>query len=156
MCGIAGIVRFDGGLVEPELLSTMAGRLVHRGPDGHGSWVDGSVGFVHRRLSIIDLAGSPQPMTSTDEKLHVTFNGEILNYRELRRQSRYPFRTDGDTEVLLSTFADDGASSVARLRGQFAYAIHDARDRSLWLFRDRLGILPLYYWVDPTRLIFAS
>jgi len=156
MCGIVGVVRFDGAPVEPSLLTAMADRLVHRGPDGHGIWVDGSVGFAHRRLSIIDLAGSPQPMTSADDRLHVTFNGEILNYRELRRRTRYPYRTSGDTEVLLALFDAHGPDSASRLSGQFAYAVHDADDSSVWLFRDRLGILPLYYWADGSQLIFAS
>ena len=156
MCGILGIVRFDGAPVAPGLLATMADQLVHRGPDGNGTWVNGAVGFGHRRLSIIDLAGSPQPMASVDERLHVTFNGEILNYRELRRQSAYPFRTDGDTEVLLAMFREYGPAFVSRLRGQFAHAIHDAGDGSVWLFRDRFGILPLHYWHDAHQLIFAS
>jgi asparagine synthase (glutamine-hydrolysing) len=156
MCGIVGIMRFDGAPVAPELLSAMADQLVHRGPDGHGTWVDGSVGFGHRRLSIIDLEGSPQPMASVDGRLHITFNGEILNYRALRNRTRYPFRTDGDTETLLAMFHDRGPSSVELAAGQFAYAIHDNRDGSLWLFRDRLGILPLYYSIDDYQLVFAS
>ena len=156
MCGIVGIIRFDGAPVASELLVTMADQLVHRGPDGSGIWVNGPIGFGHRRLSIIDLAGSPQPMASVDGRLHVTFNGEILNYRDLRRHSGYPFRTDGDTEVLLAMFREHGPYSVSRLRGQFAHAIHDAEDGSVWLFRDRMGILPLHYWHDAQQLIFAS
>ena len=156
MCGIVGIIRFDGAQVDHELLTAMANQIVHRGPDGQGVWVNGSVGFGHRRLSIIDLAGSPQPMASSDGDLHVTFNGEILNYRELRRSTEYPFHTDGDTEVLLALFREHGPASVSQLRGQFAYAMHDAKDDSVWLFRDRLGILPLHYWHDAHQLIFAS
>jgi asparagine synthase (glutamine-hydrolysing) len=156
MCGIAGIVRFDGTPVDVALLDAMAGRLVHRGPDGHGVWIEGPVGFAHRRLSIIDLAGSPQPMSSVDDRHHVTFNGEILNYKELRSRSKYPFRTNGDTEVLLALYAEQGAGFVERLRGQFAFAIHDASDGSVTLFRDRLGILPLYYAYDSSQLVFAS
>ena len=102
MCGIVGIRRFDGQPVHEELLRAMAARLAHRGPDGEGYWVDGSVGFGHRRLSIIDVAGSPQPMATADERVHVTFNGEIFNFRELRDGLDYPFRTGGDTEVLLA------------------------------------------------------
>jgi len=156
MCGIAGIVRFDGRPVEAHALAAMIERLVHRGPDDHGIWVDGPVGFGHRRLSIIDLAGSPQPMASADSRLHVTFNGEILNYRELRGRLRYPFRTNGDTETLLAAFDQYGPTFVEHLSGQFAFAIHDRGDGSLWLFRDRLGILPLYYWHDEHQLVFAS
>ncbi len=156
MCGVAGIVRFDGRPVEADTLAAMIERLVHRGPDDHGIWVDGPVGFGHRRLSIIDLAGSQQPMASADGRLHITFNGEILNYRELRGRLRYPFRTSGDTETLLAAFEEYGPSSVEHLSGQFAFAIHDGNDGSLWLFRDRLGILPLYYWIDDHQLVFAS
>jgi asparagine synthase (glutamine-hydrolysing) len=156
MCGIAGIIRFDGVPVDTAVLSAMADRLVHRGPDGHGVWTDGPVGFAHRRLSIIDLAGSPQPMASAGDRLHLTFNGEILNYRQLRRRTPYPYRTDGDTEALLALFDAHGPASVSLLDGQFAYAVHDADDGSVWLFRDRLGILPLYYWADGHQLVFAS
>ncbi len=156
MCGIAGIVRFDGAPVDPAVLSAMAAQMVHRGPDGHGQWTGPGVGLAHRRLSIIDLAGSPQPMASADEGLHVSFNGEILNYRELRRRTPYPYATDGDTEVLLALYQAEGPDSVSRLAGQFAYAIHDGSDHSLWLFRDRLGILPLYYALDGDQFVFAS
>lgn len=154
MCGIAGIRRFDGAPVEPELLEAMVERLAHRGPDGAGVWTDGSVGFAHRRLAIIDPASSPQPMASADGRLHITFNGEIVNYGELRAATRYPYRTSGDTEVLLALHDRDGAAAVERLRGQFAYALHDGTD--LWLHRDRLGILPLYYVVTTELLAFAS
>ena len=156
MCGVAGIVRFDGRPVEADTLVAMTDRLVHRGPDDQGVWVAGPVGFGHRRLSIIDLAGSPQPMASADGRLHIAFNGEILNYRELRSGLSYPFRTTGDTETLLAAFDAHGAASVEHLSGQFAFAIHDGEDGSVWLFRDRLGILPLYYWLDDEQLVFAS
>ena len=112
MCGIAGIVRFDGAPVEPGVISEMVARLRHRGPDDNGAWIDGSVGFGHTRLSIIDVAGSPQPMASFDERLHLTFNGEILNYRELRAPLDYPFRTNGDTEVLVALHHAHGDTMV--------------------------------------------
>ncbi len=102
MCGIVGIRRFDGRSVSVQLLRQMADQLVHRGPDDDGYWVDGSVGFGHRRLSIIDVGNSAQPMTSADGRHHITFNGEIFNYRELRHGCSYPFRTDGDTEAILA------------------------------------------------------
>lgn len=156
MCGIVGIARFDGRRVDPTIIASMSEQLVHRGPDDHGAWVDGSVGFGHRRLSIIDLAGSPQPMASHDGRLHVCFNGEILNYREVRGRLRYPFRTFGDTETLLAAFDEYGPSFVEHLSGQFAFAIHDGNDGSVWLYRDRVGILPLYYWLDDRQLVFAS
>ena len=147
---------FDGSDVDRDDLQSMSVCLKHRGPDGEGVWSSGPVGFSHRRLSIIDLQGSPQPMTSADGQLTVCFNGEILNYRELRQASSYPWRTKGDCEVLLAEFAQAGPESVSRLEGQFAYAVHDARRREVWLFRDRMGVLPLYWWTDGRRLLFAS
>jgi len=154
MCGIVGVRRFDGRPVSEELLRAMTAQLTHRGPDGEGYWVDGPVGFGHRRLSIIDVAGSPQPMATSDEQVHVTFNGEIFNFRELREGCDYPFHTSGDTEVLLALYRREGFRSVERLRGQFAYAIHDGED--LWLFRDRLGVLPLFTYQDADMFAFAS
>ncbi|NMN96656.1 asparagine synthase (glutamine-hydrolyzing) [Antrihabitans stalactiti] len=156
MCGIAGIRRFDGTPVDRELLAQMARQLEHRGPDDHGLWIDGSIGFAHTRLSIIDLSGSLQPMEGASGRTHIAFNGEILNYRQLRSALSYPFRTDGDTEVLLALYESSGASSVDRLRGQFAYAIHDSNTDETHLFRDRLGILPLYYYTDSKMFAFAS
>lgn len=134
----------------------MAAVLAHRGPDGEGSFVRGGVGLTHRRLSIIDLEHSPQPMSSPDDRLHVSFNGEILNYRQLRAETPYPYRTAGDTEVLLAVHARDGAAGVERLVGQFAYALYDETTDELWLHRDRLGILPLYYYADHDVFLFAS
>lgn len=154
MCGIVGIRRFDGRPVEADLLRAMADRLTHRGPDDAGVWVDGSVGFGHRRLAIIDLAASRQPMASVDDRLHVTFNGEIFNYAELRAGCPYPYRTGGDTEVLLALHRRHGHRAVERLQGQFAYAIHDGDD--LWLYRDRMGVLPLFYAVGESSFAFAS
>lgn len=133
------------------------GRLLHhRGPDDHGVWCDGPVGFAHTRLAIIDVAGSAQPMAGAGGSTHVAFNGEILNYRELREGLTYPFTTRGDTEVLLAVYEKYGPGGVDRLRGQFAYAIHDSRTGETHLFRDRLGILPLYYYVTETFFAFAS
>ena len=156
MCGIVGIRRFDGSAVETELLRAMTSRLTHRGPDAEGYWSNGPIGFGHRRLSIIDLAGSSQPMASADGACHLTFNGEILNYRDLRRRFSYPYHTDGDTETILACYAAQGAAGLAELEGQFALGLHDARDGVLWLARDRVGILPLYYYVDANLLAFAS
>lgn len=156
MCGIVGIRRLDGAPVAECALRTMAGTLEHRGPDGEGFWTHGATGFGHRRLAIIDLGGSQQPMSSADGRLHVCFNGEIFNYRELRGSLGGPWRTAGDTEVLLALFAAHGPQGVEKLRGQFAYAIADTRDGSLWLFRDRLGVLPLYYTRTSSAFLFGS
>jgi asparagine synthase (glutamine-hydrolysing) len=156
MCGIVGLRRLDGAPVDARLLAAMAERLRHRGPDDIGSWVAGSIGFGHTRLSIIDLDGSTQPMSTPDGRWHVTFNGEILNYRELRERLAYPFRTRGDTEVLLAAHDQLGLAGVERLRGQFAYGLYDAVDGALHLVRDRMGILPLYYYADAEVFAFAS
>ena len=156
MCGIAGMRRFDGHPPDVATLRDMTSMLAHRGPDGEGLLVRGDVGLGHRRLSIIDLEHSPQPMSSPDDRLHVCFNGEILNYRQLRADSRYPFRTAGDTEVLLAAHALHGPTGVERLVGQFAYALYDENTDELWLHRDRLGILPLYYYADSQVFLFAS
>ncbi len=156
MCGIVGVMRFDGRPVSEALLRTMADQLRHRGPDAEGYWTAGPVGFGHRRLSVIDLASSAQPMATPDGLTHVCFNGEILNYRDLRRDLDYPFRTDGDTETILAAHRVHGQDAVHRLDGQFAYAVHDARRGELILVRDRLGILPLYYVADAQIIAFAS
>ncbi len=156
MCGIAGVIRFDGRAVDPGVIEKMSGTLVHRGPDDSGRWVRGPVGFGHRRLSIIDLAGSAQPMSSVDGRYHIVFNGEIFNYRELRRELDYPFRTAGDTEVLLALFISGGPAALSRVRGQFAFAVHDAESGVVTLARDRLGVLPLYYRAEGAQLAFGS
>jgi asparagine synthase (glutamine-hydrolysing) len=156
VCGIVGIRRFDGAPVDSGLLRAMTSRLVHRGPDAEGYWIDGPIGFGHRRLSIIDLSGSIQPMESVDSSCRITFNGEILNYRALRQRVAYPYRTHGDTETILACYLAHGESVFSDLEGQFAFALHDARDNSLLLARDRMGILPLYYYADSEFFAFAS
>ncbi|WP_445167261.1 asparagine synthase (glutamine-hydrolyzing) [Mycolicibacterium sp. Dal123E01] len=156
MCGIAGIRRFDGQSVDRETLERMAATIRHRGPDAMGIWLDGPVGLAHTRLSIIDLQGSQQPMTDAGGQRHLVFNGEILNYQELRAELSYPFQTHGDTETLLAVYDKYGPAGVNRLRGQFAYAIYDANTGDTHIFRDRLGVLPLYYYADSHFFAFAS
>lgn len=147
MCGIAGL--FHPGTpkpVEPARVRRMIDALAHRGPDGEGVWTAPGVGLGHRRLSIIDLAGSAQPMHGPDQRTSVLFNGCIYNYRELRRElSSWQFQTDGDTEVLLAAWEAWGPAMLDRLDGMFAFAIHDARAQSLFLARDRFGVKPLHY-----------
>lgn len=159
MCGIAGIRHFSS--VEPppvtrERLAAMSESLLHRGPDDSGLWVEGPFGFAHRRLSIIDVGRSEQPMHSADGRWVLVFNGEIFNYRELRRSLDYPFLTDGDTETLLAGLAVHGLGFVRRLVGQFAFALADRHTGATHLVRDRLGVLPLYYHLDRDRLVFGS
>ena len=154
MCGVAGLVRHDGAPVDTALVAAMTARLQHRGPDEAGSWHDHRVGLGHRRLSIIDLGGSAQPMS--DGRWHVVFNGELFNFRELRRSLRHRFRTDGDTEVVLAAFAERGLAAVRDFRGQFAFAAYDSLTGTTWLVRDRLGVLPLHHVQVPGGLAFAS
>src|SRR3954447_10851329 len=156
MCGIAGALSFNDEAVDQDLIVRMVATLDHRGPDDEGIWLDGPIGFGHRRLSIIDLGGSHQPMRSVDGRWTLVFNGEIFNYQELRRSLSYPFTTDGDTETLLAGLAADGIAFVHRLVGQFAFAAYDHAARVLHLVRDRLGILPLYYRRSGAQLLFGS
>jgi asparagine synthase (glutamine-hydrolysing) len=156
MCGIVGIRRFDGGPVDRDLLAEMTSRLAHRGPDDQGFWTEGPIGLGHRRLSIIDVEHSHQPMASVDGRARLAFNGEILNYRSLRSRLDYPYRTGGDTEVILAAFQAFGSAAAAHLEGQFAFGLYDRTDDALWLARDRMGVLPLYYYADADVFVFAS
>lgn len=156
MCGIAGIRNFSGDPVSPDLLARMATTLAHRGPDDDGTWSAGAIGLAHRRLSVIDLDGSRQPMQSADGRWVIAFNGEIFNYRRLREDLSYPFRTGGDTETILAGIATHGIDFVDRLVGQFAFALVDLQTDTVHLVRDRLGVLPLYYSLDRDRLVFGS
>ena len=148
MCGIAG--QFHLGTakpVDPSRIEAMCDTIAHRGPDGFGVWTGPGVGLGHRRLSIIDIAGSPQPMASTDGAAMLVFNGEIYNYRELRAEltaTGAQFHTDGDSEVILAAYQRWGVECLSRLHGMFAFAIYDQAERTLLLARDRLGVKPLF------------
>jgi len=158
MCGICGVVSANGS-VDPERIARMSATLVHRGPDSAGEFVDGPVGLAARRLSIIDLETGDQPIANEDGTVHVVQNGEIYNYRELRRElerAGHEFRTHGDTEVLVHLYEEHGNAFAERLRGMFAVAIWDAPRRRLVIARDRFGIKPLYYRDASGELAFAS
>jgi len=161
MCGIAGLVR-QGGAIERDPSVSLSAALAHRGPDGEGVWhsADGQVVLVHRRLAIIDPGPTgAQPMRTPDGRHHIVFNGEIYNYRELRRALEgrgEPFTTGSDTEVLLRLLACDGPEALARARGMFALAWWDDRERALVLARDRFGIKPLYVAATGDSMAFAS
>jgi asparagine synthase (glutamine-hydrolysing) len=160
MCGIAGVLYADSSRsVSPLVLTDMGDAIAHRGPDGEGTFRAGPVGLVHRRLAIIDLAGGHQPIANEDASIHVVFNGEIYNYKELRRQleSRgHAFRTQSDTEVLVHLYEEHGADLCRELRGMFAFALWDARRRKLLLGRDHLGQKPLFVYRDEEKLVFGS
>lgn len=161
MCGIAGIFHLSTPKpVDPARVGQMCEAIAHRGPDGHGVWTAPGVGLGHRRLAVIDLAGSPQPMASSDGRAMLVFNGEIYNYRELRAELRAAgalFHTDGDSEVILAAWQRWGPDCVTRLHGMFAFAIYDLTQRALFLARDRLGVKPLFLApLSDGSVIFAS
>lgn len=161
MCGICGFCSKKS--ISLETLKKMNDSMEHRGPDDSGKEIYETqtgyyVGLAQRRLSIIDLSpAGHQPMTSADGRLSVIFNGEIYNYLELKNELRdYPFRTNSDTEVILAGFLKWGAHCVEHFNGMFAIALYDRDGEELWLFRDRIGKKPLYYWIDDQNLVFAS
>lgn len=159
MCGIVGFVGARADM--DEILQAMMDRIVHRGPDGEGRFVDGQVALGHRRLSIIDLEGGKQPMFNEDGSLVVVFNGEVYNFQELREQllaAGHTFATRSDTEVLLHGYEEWGKEMLDRLRGMFTFALWDSRAKTLLLARDHFGIKPLYYYQNPETgtLMFGS
>jgi len=158
MCGIAGFYLREGQ-ASLATVRAMCDRIRHRGPDDEGYHVEGGCAIGMRRLSIIDLSTGHQPMANEDESVWVVFNGEIYNYQELRRDLRargHRFATNSDTETLVHLYEEQGAEGLRRLRGMFAYAIWDARQRRILLARDRFGKKPLYYAVLPEGLYFGS
>ena len=156
MCGIAGVLGLD---VDDVALRDSCAAMRHRGPDGDAVWRDRDLGLAHTRLAIIDRAGGAQPMFSEDDRYVVVFNGEIYNHKALRRElegSRFRFRTNSDTEVLLGLYARDGAAMVERLRGMFAFVVIDRFERTALLARDRFGKKPLCFAELGDGLAFAS
>jgi asparagine synthase (glutamine-hydrolysing) len=160
MCGIAGIYNFrTHEPVSSRLIKAMTDTLVHRGPDDEGVHVSGDVGLGHRRLSIIDLEGGHQPLANEDNTVWVVFNGEIYNYMDLHDElagKGHTFTTRSDTEAIVHLYEEEGERCFERLRGMFAIAIWDGRQRKLVLARDRIGKKPLFYFYDGSRLGFAS
>jgi asparagine synthase (glutamine-hydrolysing) len=160
VCGICGKLNFDrAAAVAPALLKGMADTIAHRGPDDEGYYVSGPVGFGFRRLAIIDLKTGHQPISNEDGTVWIVFNGEIYNYQELRqflRSKGHVFRTETDTEVIVHLYEEFGEACVEKLRGMFAFAIWDDRDKVLFLARDRVGIKPLYYRLTDKCIIFGS
>jgi asparagine synthase (glutamine-hydrolysing) len=158
MCGIAGILQAGGGADNSPALHAMLAAELHRGPDGWGEYHDDHVSLGHRRLRIIDLSeGGKQPMADASGRYVVTFNGEIYNFQEVRKDLvGYPFSTTSDTEVLLAAWAQWGPACLEKFHGMFAFGLWDKQEGTLSLVRDRLGVKPLYYAEEGGQVIFAS
>jgi asparagine synthase (glutamine-hydrolysing) len=160
MCGIAGQYCFDRDIPDTGLLSRMSERLAHRGPDGEGTYIDGKIGLVHRRLAIIDLTeDGRQPMENEDGSLRLVFNGEIYNYRELRDEllaAGHQFRSQSDTEVILHAYEEWGPDCLSRFNGMWAFALWNKKKEELFCARDRFGIKPFYYTEAGGSFLFAS
>lgn len=161
MCGICGYVNKKG--IRLEQLKKMNDTMYHRGPDDSGEEIYGmaggyQVGFAQRRLSILDLSKlGHQPMHSADKRISVVYNGEIYNFQELKKElPDYPFRSNCDTEVIIAAYLKWGTDCVQRFNGMFAIALYDRENDSIYLFRDRIGKKPLYYWRQEDGLVFAS
>jgi asparagine synthase (glutamine-hydrolysing) len=159
MCGIAGMLRLNDRQVDAGRLARMIATLRHRGPDADGVHICGPIGLAHSRLSIIDLSGGAQPMSTVDGRYWITFNGEIFNYIELREEliaKGHSFATRSDTEVILNAYREYGVDCVKYFNGQWAFGIWDAVEQKLFLSRDRLGVRPLFYARTQDSFLFAS
>jgi asparagine synthase (glutamine-hydrolysing) len=159
MCGICGIIWKQAGLVDDAVIRRMNRTMIHRGPDDEGYYSAGPLQMAMRRLSIIDLAGGHQPISTVDGRYTIVFNGEIYNYESIRDELLdlgHQFQTNSDTETVLISYAQWGADCVDRLRGMFAFAIHDRETDEMFLVRDRLGIKPLLFINTPRWFAFAS
>lgn len=160
MCGICGVLNFhkDHAVEEAEV-HRMCQVIQHRGPDDEGIYVNKNVGIGMRRLSIIDLSGGHQPISNEDKSVWIVFNGEIYNYKNIRNeliQKGHQFTTNSDTETILHAYEEYGETCPEKLNGMFGFAIWDGRNNRLFLARDRIGIKPLYYYLDSNRLVFGS
>jgi asparagine synthase (glutamine-hydrolysing) len=160
MCGIAGILNFGQDSISDQTLMDMGMAIRHRGPDDHGIWNKGTIGFTHQRLSIIDTSEhGHQPMFSEDGQYTIVFNGEIYNHAEFRDELKakgFFFRSTSDTEVLLYLYITYGETMLHRLNGMFAFAIWDNTKQELFVCRDRMGVKPFYYTKNSKSYYFAS
>ena len=160
MCGITGILNFNPSEnVRLGMLKNMTDSINHRGPDDEGHYINNNLGLGFKRLSIIDLKSGHQPLSNKEKNIWITFNGEIYNYKSLRKElisKNYNFLTNSDTEVILNLYIEYGESCLKYLRGMFAFAIWDEIKNKLFVARDRLGIKPLYYSLNSNRLVWAS
>ncbi|MDP3298333.1 MAG: asparagine synthase (glutamine-hydrolyzing) [Thermodesulfovibrionia bacterium] len=158
MCGIAGIINISSP-PQKSLMEIMCGIMKHRGPDGEGYYMEGPIALGHRRLSIIDLEGGKQPLSNEDGTVWITYNGEIYNFPELRKElieKGHRFKTKSDTETIVHAYEEYGVQCLEKLRGMFAFGIWDDKKKRLFLARDRLGKKPLYYYLNDKKFIFAS
>ncbi len=160
MCGICGVLALAGSLrLPPRAAERMIGVIRHRGPDEFGGWCGDSIFMGHARLSIIDPQGGQQPLSSGDGRCHITYNGEVFNYIELAAELEklgHVFRTRSDTEVIVQAYLEWGPRCVDHFNGQFAFALWDEREQTLFMARDRFGICPLFVAVHDNNLLFAS
>jgi asparagine synthase (glutamine-hydrolysing) len=156
MCGITGVINSSSSVQKKEL-KKMIDSIKHRGPDGSGSFLHKNIGIGHVRLSIIDLQeSSNQPLFNQDKSLVIVFNGEIYNFKELRSQLDYHYKTQSDTEVILAAYQKWGEDCLHHLKGMFSFAIYDQTKNFLFAARDRFGIKPFYYYADETTFLFSS
>ncbi len=160
MCGITGYINLKEK-VKQSAIQQMTDTLTHRGPDGYGTFLtdDEHVSLGHRRLSFLDLSqGGKQPMMDNSGDIIISFNGEIYNFQELKKELQldYQFKTTTDTEVILAGYQKWGIKVVDRLKGMFAFSLLDRKKHKLYLVRDRFGIKPLYYTIQDSKLLFAS
>ena len=160
MCGIVGALSLKGTRLDDAVIASMRQQILHRGPDDQGIYLNANLGLGHTRLSIIDLSPlGHQPMSNESGDTWVVYNGEIYNFEEVRKELEKlgrQFRSKTDTEVIIHAYEQWGEKLVARLNGMFAFALWDGRRRKLWLVRDRLGVKPLFYYLDQNYLVFAS
>ncbi len=161
MCGICGIYKFDKNKkINRKILNKITDIMKHRGPDDRGIFIDKNVGLGHRRLSIIDLSKkAKQPMCNEDKTIWITYNGEIYNYKDIKKQLEFKghkFRSNTDSEVIIHAYEEFGEKCLKLFNGMFAFCVYDSNKKRLFLARDRLGIKPLYYYLDKKKLVFAS
>ncbi len=158
MCGITGILNFRNGSSNPLVIQQMTDAVAHRGPDADGFFIEDEIALGHRRLSIIDLSSAAnQPFFDHSGRYVMVFNGEMYNFMDVKKRlPEYPFHTSGDSEVLIAAYAKWGADCIQYFRGMFAFAIWDKQERSLFVCRDRMGVKPLYYFMDEEKFLFSS
>jgi len=159
MCGICGIYNFNKKEVQKEELQTMNNRMTFRGPDNEGYYISNNIGIAMKRLAIIDLDTGEQPISDYDRDVHLILNGEIYNFIELKTElieKGHKFKTNSDTEVLLKYYIEYGENFIHKINGIFSFAILDKKKNKVLIYRDRIGVKPLYYYKDNKTFVFSS